>query len=156
MKKRIYIGADHAGFELKKKLIDFLVKELKYEVVDVGPYSYDENDDYPDFVISCARKVARSADENRESVGIVIGGSGQGEAIAANKVKGIRCCVYYGGDKKIITLSKEHNDANVLSLGARFISTRKAKNVVKLWLETKFLNEERHKRRIEKIKRFEK
>ena len=158
MKKRIYIGADHAGFELKKKLIDFLVKELKHEVadvVDVGPYLYDENDDYPDYVISCARKVARNADENSESVGIVIGGSGQGEAIAANKVKGIRCCVYYGGDKKIIILSKQHNDANVLSLGARFISTRKAKNVVKLWLETKFLNEERHKRRIEKIKRFE-
>jgi len=154
MKKRIYIGADHAGFELKKKLIDFLVKELKYEVVDVGPYSYDENDDYPDYVISCARKVARSADENSESVGIVIGGSGQGEAIAANKVKGIRCCVYYGGDKKIITLSKEHNDANVLSLGARFISTRKAKNVVKLWLETKFEKEDRHVRRLGKIREF--
>ena len=155
MKKRIYIGADHAGFELKKKLIDFLVKELKYEVVDVGPYSYDENDDYPDYVISCARKVARSADENSESVGIVIGGSGQGEAIAANKVKGIRCCVYYGGDKKIITLSKEHNDANVLSLGARFISTRKAKNVVKLWLETKFEKKDRHVRRLGEIKRSE-
>ena len=157
--KKIFIASDHAGFELKKKLIEFLTKELKHEVVDVidvvdvGPYAYDKNDDYPDYVISCARKVARN--ENTDAVGIVIGGSGQGEAIAANKVKGIRAVVYYGGDKKIIILSKEHNDANVLSLGARFMSTRKAKNVVELWLETKFLNEARHVRRIEKIKRFE-
>lgn len=158
MKRKVFIASDHAGFELKKKIIEFLIKEMNYEVsnvVDVGPYSYDENDDYPDYVIPCARKVSRNSDENGEAVGIVIGGSGQGEAIAANKVKGIRAVVYYGGNKKIIVLSKEHNNANMLSLGARFMSTRKAKNVVKLWLETKFLNEERHVRRIEKIKRFE-
>ena len=153
MEKRVvYIASDHAGFELKNKLIEFLF-DLGYKVRDIGPYGYNEDDDYPDFVIPCVIEVSKRSDDN--VVGIVIGGSGQGEAIAANKVKGIRAVVYYGGDKKIITLSKEHNDANVLSLGARFISTRKAKNVVKLWLETKFEKEDRHVRRLRKIRRYE-
>ncbi len=91
----------------------------------------------------------------RGSVGIVIGYSGEGEAIAANKVKGIRCGVYYGGNKEVITLSKEDNDTNMLSLGAGFISSRKAKNVVDLWIRTRFSEEERHKRRINKIKKYE-
>src|SRR3989338_10701892 len=107
---KIYIAADHAGFYLKKELIKYLgIKG--FEVEDLGAFEMNEADDYPDFVIPCAQKVA----DDTGSVGIVIGGSGQGEAIAANKVKGIRAAVYYGGNSQIPKLAKEHNDANILS-----------------------------------------
>lgn len=146
---KIFIAADHAGFYLKKTLVQYL--ELKgYEVEDCGADVLDENDDYPDFIIPCARKVIGDAG----SVGIVIGGSGNGEAIAANKVKGVRAAVYNGGKIEIARLAREHNDANVLSLGARFISPDDAKRAVTLWLETDFEGG-RHARRLAKIKDIE-
>lgn len=151
----IYIASDHAGFELKEKLKIFL-KELGYEIEDFGNFVYDENDDYPDFVRQVADVVAKNSGQSR---GIVIGGSGQGEAMVANRINGIRAAVYYGEPKTdfgLIRLSREHNDANILSLGARFLTEEEAKNAVKLWLETKFTNEERHIRRIKKIEGYDK
>jgi ribose 5-phosphate isomerase B len=143
----IYIGADHRGFHLKEILKIFL-KEIGYEVVDFGNDHYDENDDYPDFVLPVAKKVAENPEQSR---GIVLGGSGQGEAIAANKVKGIRAAVFYGGPEEIIKLSREHNNANILSLGASFLSEEQARQAIRIWLETPFSGEERHIRRIRKI-----
>jgi len=147
---KIYFASDHAGFELKEKLREF-VASLGYEVVDDGDFSYKEDDDYPDFISKAAEAVANDAG----SKGIVLGGSGQGEAIVANKIKGIRAAVYYGGPEEIVKLSREHNDANILSLGARFIEEEDAKKAVELWLETNFSEEERHKRRIDKISKIE-
>ncbi len=148
---KIYIASDHAGFELKKALIEHL-KSKGEEVEDMGAHEFDKDDDYPDFVYPCAKKVG----EEPGSLGIVIGWSGQGEAFAANKAKGVRAVVYYGGNPEIIKLSKIHNSANVLSLGAGFLSDDEAKAAVDLWLATDFLNEERHVRRIEKISDLEK
>lgn len=152
---KIFIAADHAGFYLKKQLIQYL--ELKgYGVEDVGAYEMNPDDDYPDFIIPCAQKVAlRQAQGKLEEVGIVIGGSGQGEAIAANKIKGIRAAVYYGGSNQIPKLAKEHNDANILSLGARFMSDDDAKRAVTAWLDAKFEGG-RHAARLKKIKAIEK
>jgi len=146
----IYIASDHAGFYLKKQLIQYL--ELKgYQVEDVGANVLDEADDYPDFIIPCAQKVS----SDTGSAGIVIGGSGQGEAIAANKIKGIRAAVFYGGNQQIPKLAKEHNNANILSLGARFMSSDDAKKAVTAWLDAKFEGG-RHKKRIDKISEIEK
>ena len=149
---KIYIGTDHAGFELKEKLKMFL-ESLGCEVEDKGAYEFNESDDYPDFVYPVVKAVAEDRDRGLDSRGIVIGGSGQGEAIVANKVKGIRAAVVY--DEYSAKMSREHNDANIISLGNRTLSIDKAKDLVKLWLETPFSNEERHKRRIEKIKEIE-
>jgi ribose 5-phosphate isomerase B len=151
---KIYVGGDHAGFGLKEQVINFL-NELGHEVVDKGAFEYNEGDDYPDFVIPVAREVSIHPNEVR---GIIIGGSGQGEAIAANKFKGIRAALYYGPANSlvqepvsIIKLSREHNNANILSLGARFIGEEEMKEAVKEWLDTPFTNEERHVRRINKV-----
>ncbi len=146
----IYIATDHAGFLLKEILKNYVI-ELGYEVKDMGTYS-EESCDYPDFIIPAAQKVAEDLENN---LGIILGGSGQGEAIAANKVKGIRAVVYNAPQLEIIRLSKNHNNANILSLGARFLTIDQAKEAVKLWLETPFLQEERHVRRISKISKFE-
>ena len=143
---RIYIGSDHAGFELKQKLIPF-VQSLGHEVVDKGAFASDEHDDYPDFIVPVAEEVVK----NPFSRGIILGGSGQGEAIAANRVKGARAAVFYGGPLDIVELSREHNDANILSLGARFITEGEAETAIQLWLETEFSGDERHIRRIKKI-----
>ena len=145
---KIYLGSDHAGFKLKEQLKEYLVKK-GHNCIDIGPKFYDENDDYPDYIIPVARKVAK---DNR-SKGIILGGSGQGEALAANKIKGIRATVYYGGSIKIIKLSREHNNANVLSLGARFLTEKEAKRAVSVWLKTNFSKAKRHVRRLNKIKR---
>ncbi len=150
---KIYIGTDHAGFELKEELKIFL-DNLGCEVVDKGAYELNEADDYPDFIFPAVKAVAEDIVNNLDSRGIVIGGSGQGEAIVANKVKGIRAAVVY--DEYSAKMSREHNDANIISLGNRTLSIYRAKDLVKLWLETPFSNEERHKRRIEKIKAIEK
>lgn len=149
-KVKIYIAADHAGFYLKKQLIAYL-KIKVYEVEDMGAFEFNEADDYPDFIIPCAQKVA----DDTVSLGIVIGGSGQGEAIAANKVKGIRAAVYYGGNSQIPKLAKEHNDANILSLGARFMSGDDAKRAVTAWLDAIFEGG-RHDARLKKIEAIEK
>ncbi len=149
MRERIYLGSDHAGFELKNR-IKKLLDELGLEYEDVGPDKFNPDDDYPDFIIPVAQKVA----ENSGSKGIVLGGSGQGEAIAANKIKGIRAALYYGGSLDIIRLSRLHNDSNILSIGARFVNGEEAVTAVKLWLETEFEGG-RHQRRIEKIGKIE-
>ena len=146
MKPRIFLGTDHAGFELKEEIKKYLLKN-GYEVVDKGAHSFDRNDDYPDFIKPVAREVAK----NKNSKGIILGASGQGEAIAANRIKGARAALYYGGSTEIITLSRTHNDANILSLGARFVSRDEAIKTIKLWLGTDFSNEEKHIRRIKKL-----
>ncbi|TSC91822.1 MAG: ribose 5-phosphate isomerase B [Parcubacteria group bacterium Licking1014_17] len=147
----IYLASDHRGFELKKKISVWL-KEWGYQSEDMGPFAYDAEDDYPDFVLKAAEKISADPENSK---GIVLGHSGQGEALVANKYKGIRAIVYYGGPEELITLSREHNNANVLSLGASFLDDETAKKAVKTWLETKFAGEERHVRRIAKIAKIE-
>tara|TARA_B100000745_G_scaffold285463_1_gene220728 strand:+ start:1740 stop:2261 length:522 start_codon:yes stop_codon:yes gene_type:complete len=143
----VYFGTDHAGFELKEMLVWYVRDELGYDVVDCGAKVYDKDDDYPEFIAKAAQAVAQQP-TNR---GIILGGSGQGEAMVANRFLGVRATVYYGGTPEIISLSREHNDANVLSLGARFVSEDEAKEVVKTWLAKEFSGDERHIRRIKKI-----
>src|SRR3989344_1540381 len=143
---KIFIGSDHAGFELKQKLISF-IGSLGHEIVDKGAFTHDEHDDYPDFIIPVAEEVVKDS----TSRGIILGGSGQGEAIAANRVKGARAAVFYGGPLDIVELSRENNDANILSIGARFVSEGEAETAVQLWLETPFSGDERHMRRIKKV-----
>ncbi len=148
---KIYIGSDHAGFELKEKLKKYL-ESLSIEVIDKGAFSLDMNDDYPDFIVPVAEAVAK----DNESLGIILGGSGEGEQISANKVEGIRAVEYYGGNLEIVKLGREHNNANILSLGARFVNEDEAKEAVKLFIDTPFSNEERHIRRINMITKEEK
>ena len=147
---KIYIGSDHAGFALKEKLIEF-IKSLNLEIEDKGAFSLEPTDDYPDFIVPVAKEV--SNDEN--SIGIILGGSGEGEQISANKIDGVRAIEYYGGNLDIVKLGREHNNANILSLGARFINEEEAKKAVEVFINTPFSNEERHERRIEKIKEEE-
>ena len=147
--KTVYIGTDHAGFEYKEAIKQALEGE-GYEVVDKGALKYEELDDYPDFIYPVAEAVAEDP-ENR--VGIVLGGSGQGEAIVANKVKGIRAAI--GFSEFVVKACREHNNANVLSLGARTISKEDAIHFVMLFLDTPFPGDERHMRRIDKIKKLE-
>lgn len=161
---KIYIGGDHAGYDLKEKLKIYLSElELGYEIVDKGAFEYDTNDDYPDFVSEVSKSVAG----DKGSFGIILGGSGQGEAMCANRVRGVRAAVFYGeafaqsaidikGTKstdsfEIIKLARIHNDANVLSLSTRFMSFDQIKFAVELFLKTEFLGEERHVRRIKKL-----
>lgn len=143
---RIYLGTDHAGYELKESLKRWLL-ELGHEVEDMGAYSFDPEDDYNEPIGRVAHNVA----ENEGSGGIIMGGSGQGEAMAANRTKGVRAIVFYGGDLDIVRLGREHNNANVLSLGARFLSEGEARDAVRAWLETPFSGEVRHVRRNEKL-----
>ena len=143
---KIYLGSDHAGFELKNKIKKYL-EGLGEDVFDKGGTEFNKDDDYPDFIAP----VARAVSEDGSAKGIILGGSGQGEAVVSNRFPNVRAVVYYGGDKSILTLSREHNDANILSLGARFLSDDEAINAVKLWLTTAFSHGERHVRRIQKI-----
>lgn len=145
---KIYLGTDHAGFELKEKIKSYL-QENEHEVEDCGASAFDNNDDYPDFIAIAAKKVA----DDKDSKGIVFGKSGAGECIVANKIKGIRAVL--GFSKENVEISRLHNDANVLSLGSAFINESMAKQLVKIFLETSFSNEERHVRRIEKITQIE-
>lgn len=140
---RIYIATDHAGFELKNALIPY-IDSLGHEVEDMGAAILDPEDDYPELIGPCAEKMANESG----SLGIILGGSGQGEAMVANRRKGIRAAVFYGGNLELVRLAREHNDANVLSLGARFVSEDEAKEAVKIFLETQFSGEPRHVRRI--------
>ncbi len=143
---KIYLATDHAGFAHKELLKQYLLEE-GVEVVDHSASVRDDADDYPDYITPCAKDVA----EDLDAIGIIFGGSGQGEAMCANRVKGIRAAVYYGGPKEILTLSREHNDANILSIGARFISEVDMIEAVKLWLATAFSREERHIVRLNKF-----
>jgi ribose 5-phosphate isomerase B len=145
---KIYFASDHAGFELKQALMEMVTEEMGFAVEDCGAFVLDPNDDYPDFVKAAAAAVSDNPEEN---LAIILGGSGMGEAIVANRFVGVRAAVYYGGNPEIVSLSREHNDSNVLSLGARFLTEEEAREAVTLWLEAPFSGEERHIRRIEKI-----
>lgn len=164
---KIYLASDHTGFELKDKVKEFLQKE-GYEVEDCGAYEYDKFDDYPDFISKAAAAVSKDPQNSR---GIIFGGSGQGEAMVANKFKNIRCALFYTpalptqavnieGRKsedpfEIIKLTREHNFANMLSIGIRFVKEEDVFKAVKVWLEAPLTTEERHVRRIEKIRKIE-
>ncbi len=150
-RKLVCLGTDHAGFALKEDIKKYITG-LGYEVRDFGASAHAPDDDYPDYILPAAEAVAAS---NGEAVGIVFGGSGLGECIAANKVPGIRATVAY--DEQTAGLSRRHNDANVLSLGGRTVTKdfRLARAIVRRWLETNFSKEERHIRRIGKIADYE-
>ena len=144
---KIHIATDHAGLELKNIIKGHLISE-GYNVTDHGAHEYDALDDYPDFIFPCAEAVGADP----ESRGIILGGSGQGEAMTANRVKGVRAAVYYGSERDIPRLSREHNNANILSLGARFISEEEIYDIIDQWLAEAFAGG-RHKRRIDKLDR---
>ena len=161
---KIYIGSDHVGYKFKEELKKYLSElDLGYEVEDKGAFKYDKDDDYPDFIKPVAEAVAK----NPESKGIIIGGSGQGEAICANRTKGVRAMTFYGPKEAVATvdvmgresvdpfelvkLARIHNNANIISLGLRFQTLDEARFAVELFLSTKFPEDERHIRRINKI-----
>lgn len=148
---KIYFATDHAGFEMKNQLLEFVRDELGYDVEDCGAFEYDAQDDYPEFMHCLAEKVARDAEKGVQSRGIILGGSGQGEAMVANRHTGVRATTYYHHNLEIIKLSRKHNNANVLSIGARFITLEQAKEAIQLWLKTEFSEDARHIRRIKKI-----
>ena len=145
---RVYLGSDHAGFELKAHLVDHL-KAAGHDVVDVGPATYDADDDYPPFCIETARRVV--ADPG--SLGVVIGGSGNGEQISANKVTGCRAALAY--DTETATLARQHNDAQVVALGARMHGPAEAAEIVTAFVDTPFSGAERHARRIRMVSDYE-
>ena len=144
MSKTIVLATDHAGFELKEHVKKFLL-EKGFEIKDFGALEYDALDDYPDFIIPASKFVSKN-----KLIGIIFGGSGQGEAIAANRIKGIRAVVFYNGPDDIIKLSRMHNNANILSIGARFVDNHRAEEIINLWLSTTF-EEGRHQKRISKL-----
>lgn len=164
---KIYLATDHTGFELKNKVKEFLQTE-KYEVEDCGVFVFDSNDDYPDFISIAAEKVSKDPNNLR---GIIFGGSGQGEAMTANKFKGVRCALFYApalpvqavniegrqstDPFEILKLSREHNGSNMLSIGVRFLKEEDAIKAIKVWLESPVPTDEKHIRRVEKIKRIE-
>lgn len=143
---KIYFSSDHAGFELKNGLCEF-VKSQGFDAVDLGPQSYDENDDYPDTISKAAEMISK----NPEDRAIVLGGSGQGEAMVCNRYPNVRAAVFYGGPMEIVNLSRAHNDANILSIGVRFVDQNQIGEVVRTWLLAQFSNIEKHARRIKKI-----
>lgn len=159
---KIYFAADHAGFALKNALIEHLTT-LGYAVEDMGAHTFDREDDYPDTVTLLARRVADEVGAR----GVIVGGSGQGEAMCANRVPGVRAAVFYGpmrvtealeieGGRSqdgfdLVRLARRHNDANVLSIGARFVSGEEAEEAVHMFLETPFSDSPRHARRLAKF-----
>ena len=145
---RVYLGSDHAGFELKQRIVARLT-ELGHEPIDCGPPGYDADDDYPPYVLLAATRTA----QDPGSLGIVLGGSGNGEAIAANKVKGVRCALAFSDDTA--RLGREHNNANVLSLGARMYDETTALRFAELFVTTPFSDEPRHVRRLGQIASYE-
>ncbi len=154
MKTKIYLATDHAGFDYKNIVRDLLEREYKdqYEVIDCGAYKLDPADDYPDFISKAAKGVAKNPTVDKA---IIFGGSGQGEAMVANKYHDVRATVYYGFPFDILALSKEHNNANVLSIGARFVEESQLEEVVRIWLQHDFLSDnERHVRRIKKMNKI--
>ena len=144
MNKTIVLATDHAGFELKEHVKRFLTKR-GYDIKDFGALEYDALDDYPDFILPAAKYISE-----HKLIGIIFGGSGQGEAMAANRIKGIRAAVFYNGPNEIVELSRLHNNANILSIGARFVSNQEVEKVIELWLSTDF-EEGRHEKRINKL-----
>lgn len=159
---KIYFAADHAGFELKQSLMNYARSTLGHEVEDCGAFEKDMTDDYPDFIGVAARKLDNDAAQGIDNRAIVIGASGQGEAMAANRFAHVRCALYYGAPGKdqtdaagntlsLLASSREHNNANALSLAARFLADGEAEKAVAAWLSTPFSGDERHKRRLQKL-----
>lgn len=145
---KIYFASDHAGFALKNELVAYLRQTRGEDVIDCGAETYNDGDDFTEWIPKAVKEVA---DDPENSKAIILGGSGEGEAMAANRFPGIRATVYYGGDKKILELSEEHNKANVLSLGARFLSVEEAKEAVDTWLAASFKGDEKYVRRNEAL-----
>jgi ribose 5-phosphate isomerase B len=145
---RVYLGSDHAGFELKNHLVEWLTAG-GHDPVDCGPHIYDAQDDYPAFCLRAAERTAADPD----SLGIVIGGSGNGEAIAANKVKGVRAALAWS--EETASLGRQHNNANVISIGGRMHTVDEATKFVEVFLGTPYSGEERHTRRIEMLNAYE-
>jgi ribose 5-phosphate isomerase B len=144
---RIYLATDHGGFELKERIKTYLLNN-GYDIEDCGAHSFDPDDDYPDYVRKAALAVAHDPENTRA---IVFGRTGQGEAMCANRFKGVRAALYYGGSEELVTRSREHNNSNVLSLSGDFLTEDEAKRAVIFWLETPFGGDERHTRRIEQL-----
>ncbi|MCM2575995.1 ribose-5-phosphate isomerase [Streptomyces meridianus] len=145
---RVYLGSDHAGFELKNHLVEWL-EANGHEPVDCGPHIYDAVDDYPPFCLRAAERTAADPD----GLGIVIGGSGNGEQIAANKVKGVRAILAWS--EQTAALGREHNNANVISIGGRMHTADEATAFVRTFLDTPYSGEERHTRRIDMLTTYE-
>lgn len=145
--RTIYLATDHAGFAHKEAVKAWLLREGG-TVIDVGATHYDENDDFPDFIRLAAQAVGKDP-ETRAA--IIFGGSGEGEAMVANRITGVRATVYYGGHESIIKLSREHNDANVLSIGARFVTVDETKQAIWEWLQTPKGTDPKYHRRNVKI-----
>lgn len=143
----IHLATDHAGFAHKEAVLMWLRAE-GYNVVDHGAFEYDALDDYPDFIALAAVEVSKNPAGTKA---IIFGGSGQGEAMVANRFPNVRATVYYGAKEEIITLSRQHNDANVLSIGARFVEIDVCKQVIWDWLHTDFSTDEKYQRRNKKI-----
>ena len=150
---RIHIATDHAGMDLSAFLVTELTK-LGHELVDHGPKVYDALDDYPGFCIAAAQAVMADLDAGVQALGIVLGGSGNGEQIAANKVPGIRAALIW--NKDTAKLARDHNDANVAAVGARQHSNAEVLELIEIFISSDFSNDERHVRRISKIAHFEK
>ena len=159
---KVYFAADHAGFDLKNVLLNFVRGELGHDVEDCGAFEKDPSDDYPAIIAAAAQKLALDVRNGHDSRAILLGGSGQGEAMAANRFKGVRAAVYYGDPARrqidatgveldMIISTREHNDANALSLGARFLTEDDAKRTVERWIGASFGRDERHVRRIKKL-----
>ena len=145
---RVHIGGDHAAYEMQRDLVAWLT-EQGHEVVDHGPVGYDELDDYPVYVLRAAEAVAADPD----SLGVVLGGSGNGEQMAANKVPGIRAALAWSPE--LASLSRQHNDARVVSIGARMHPVAEGRSIVAAFLATEFSGEERHQRRIDMMSAYE-
>jgi len=149
---RVHIGSDHAGLELKDHLVGWLA-DHGYEVVDHGPFVHDPQDDYPVFCLRAAEGVVADQQDGLDSLGIVVGGSGNGEQIAANKVKGVRSALVWSEETAV--LAREHNDANVVSVGGRMHSVDDMTHFVEVFLTTPFSNDERHVRRIGQVNTYD-
>lgn len=161
MKPTVYFATDHAGFALKEVLLPYVRDVLLYPVVDCGARRLDEDDDYPDFISAAAEAISKRPSDRA----IILGGSGQGEAMAANRYLNVRAAVFYGEPTttqtdasheqlSLLVSSRKHNDANVLSLGARFLEEDVAKAAVAAWLSEPFSGDERHVRRIKKLEQL--
>lgn len=165
---KVYLAADHTGFETKERIKEIL-QNGNYQIEDCGAFEFDKDDDYPDFISKAAEKVSIDPEQ---AVGIVIGGSGQGEAMTANKFPNVRCALFYAQAEavravditgreshdpfEILRLTRDHNHANMLSIGIRFLTDEDVLRAVKVWLESNWSNQERHIRRVEKIIQIEK
>ena len=149
---RVHLGSDHAGLELKEHLLNWLA-DHGYDAVDHGPFVYDADDDYPVFCLRAATAVAADREDGERSLGVVIGGSGNGEAIAANKVVGVRAALVWSEETAM--LARQHNDANVISVGGRMHDLQDMTHFVEVFLDTAYPGEERHARRIAMLTDFE-